>query len=299
MNLKVLNKIELDQRIKTLVSRERELLHDILLTIKEIDLRRTYLELGFPNLFSYLVEGVGYSAGSAQRRIEGARLLKEIPSLGEKIQTGEVKLTQISMVQKAARDVYKTTSKKVTAQEKAELLEQLINKNYQESQREVASFFDMPVLHETSQKIQADESIRLQLTVSKELLEKIQLAQGLLSHAVPNNDILAYIEYLTDRVIKQKLSVSNDGNSQERKGASTVEVKGFSQRTKKLVLARQKCCQYVDPVTRKQCQSRWFLQVDHRQSLWAQGDNSLSNAQILCGRHNRMKYHQEAGITSV
>jgi hypothetical protein len=105
MNLKTLNINELDSRMKTLAQKERDLLHEVLLTIKEIDSRRTYLELGFPNMFDYLVNGIGYSEGSAQRRIDAARLLKELPDLAQKIQTGELKLSQISLVQKAARDV--------------------------------------------------------------------------------------------------------------------------------------------------------------------------------------------------
>jgi len=138
VNLKTLNRFELDQRIKTLAAKERELLHELVLTIKEIDQRRSYLEFGFPNLFAYMTEGIGYSAGSAQRRIEAARLLVEIPSLGQKIESGEVKLNQISLVQKAARDVSKTRSLKVSSDDKLALLENLSNKNYQDSQREVA-----------------------------------------------------------------------------------------------------------------------------------------------------------------
>lgn len=108
MDLKKLNESELDQRIKTLSQKERELLHEILLTIKEIDSRKTYLELGFGSLFDYLVQGVGYSEGSAQRRIDAARLLREIPEIADQIQSGELKLNQISMIQKAAREIYKT-----------------------------------------------------------------------------------------------------------------------------------------------------------------------------------------------
>ena len=85
MNLKSLSQQELDVRMKTLASQERALLHEVLLTIQEIDQRKSYLERGFAHLFLYLVEGVGYSAGSAQRRIDGARLLKELPLLGEKL----------------------------------------------------------------------------------------------------------------------------------------------------------------------------------------------------------------------
>nr|WP_295902901.1 HNH endonuclease signature motif containing protein [uncultured Bdellovibrio sp.] len=293
MSLKNLNKFELDQRIKSLVAKERELLHEILLTIKEIDQRRLYLEYGFANLFLYLVEGVGYSAGSAQRRIDAARLLIEVPTLGEKIQSGEVKLHQVSLIQKAARDVYKTTQKKVTAEEKQELLEQITSKNFQESQKEVASFFDLPVIEATTQVIQANESIRLSLTISKELADKIQQAQALLSHTISSNDIVDYLEYVTDRVIKQKTSVRP---RPQEEVTATMEVKPFSARTRKTVINKDKCCQYKDPSTGKQCGNRWFLQVDHKQSRWANGKSTVANAQVLCSQHNQMKYRQEAGF---
>lgn len=297
-NLKYLNKFELDQRIKSLVSKERELLHEILLTVKEIDQRRLYLEYGFANLFLYLVEGIGYSAGSAQRRIDAARLLSEVPSLAEKIQSGEVKLHQVSLIQKAVRDVYKTTNKKVMTEEKKELLEQITSKNFQESQKEVASFFDLPVIERTIQTTQADDSVRLALTMSKALADKVKYAQALLSHAVPSNDILDYLEYVTDQVIKQKTSVrsrSND-NSNALASTATVEVKPFSARTKKVLLNKDKCCQYRDPATGKQCGSKWFLQTDHKQSQWARGQSTLENAQLLCAQHNRLKYRQEARL---
>ncbi|MEK2644831.1 HNH endonuclease [Bdellovibrio sp. BCCA] len=305
MNLKLLNKMELDQRIKSLVGKERELLHEILLTIKEIDQRKLYLEFGFANLFLYLVDGVGYSAGSAQRRIDAARLLNEVPSLGEKIQSGEVKLHQVSLIQKAARDIYKTTHKKVTAEEKKEILEQITSKNFQESQKEIASFFDLPVVEVTTQTVQADESVRLSLTISKELAEKIQQAQALLSHALSSNDIVDYITYVTDRVIKQKTSVKNraeegdassTNNVYEPKITATVEVKPFSPRTKKILINKDQCCQYKDPMTGRQCRSRWFLQTDHKQSRWAHGISTIENAQLLCAQHNRLKYRQEAGL---
>ncbi|WP_374073267.1 HNH endonuclease [Bdellovibrio bacteriovorus] len=330
MNLKLLDKTELDQRIKLLISKERELLHEILLTIKEIDQRRLYLEYGFANLFLYLVEGVGYSAGSAQRRIDAARLLGEVPSLGSKIQSGEVKLHQVSLIQKAAREVYKTTNKKVSAEEKQELLEQITSKNFQDSQKEVASFFDLPVIEATTQVTQADDSVRLSLTISKELADKIQQAQALLSHAISSNDIVDYLEYVTDRVIKQKTSVKTgveennynddksstlisshskkrDSNSlmpillkeqnpNSSKPTATVAVKPFSARTKKILINQDQCCQYKDPTTGRQCRSRWFLQIDHKLSRWAQGASTLENAQLLCAQHNRLKYQQEAGL---
>lgn len=57
MNLKMLTKNELDGRIKSLAQAERELLHDVVETIKEIDSRRLYLDFGFPSLHEYLLKG--------------------------------------------------------------------------------------------------------------------------------------------------------------------------------------------------------------------------------------------------
>ena len=323
MNLKNLNKLELDQRIKSLASQERALLHDILLTIKEIDQRRLYLELGFPNIFAYLVEDVGYSGGSAQRRIDAARLLSEVPSLGKKIQSGEVKLNQVSLIQKAAREVFKTTNKNVTADEKKEILENISNKTFEASQKEVASYFDIPVIEATTKKIQVDDSVRVSLTLSKELADKIQQAQELLSHALGTNDLVTYLEYLTDKVIKQKTATRNFKNTEVKsefkpkacaesktkpESTATVAVNhakqpiakaDFSSRTKKLILKQQQSCQHKDPNSGKQCGSRWFLQIDHKQSRWAGGNNILQNAQVLCAQHNNLKYRQEAGIQLV
>ncbi|WP_413581138.1 DUF222 domain-containing protein [Bdellovibrio sp. HCB288] len=125
MNLKTLDQSELDLRIKSLAQKEREVLHEVLETLKEIDARKSYLDFGFSSLFEYLVQGVGYSEGSAQRRIDAARLLRELPEVAAKIQTGEINLSQISLVQKAAREVVRTRAQPVQAEQKMEVLERL------------------------------------------------------------------------------------------------------------------------------------------------------------------------------
>ena len=93
--LKKLSHHQLDQKLKSLAQKERELLAEIILHIQECDRRRLHLELGYPNLFSYLTEGIGYSAGAAQRRIDAARLSKEIPEVLEKLESGSLNLNQI------------------------------------------------------------------------------------------------------------------------------------------------------------------------------------------------------------
>ncbi|MBO9666813.1 MAG: DUF222 domain-containing protein [Bdellovibrio sp.] len=204
MILKSLTQDELDMRMKSLAQKERDLLHEVLFTIKEIDSRKIYLDIGFGSLFDYLVSGVGYSEGSAQRRIDAARLIRDIPQMAEKIQNGELTLNQISLIQKASREVYKKHSYKVSFEQKWELIQTLGHKNHAETQLEVAAFFDLPVIHSERRKTQADESVRIELTLSKEGYAKVKQAQELLTHVMPHQDLSQFLEYLAEKVIKQK-----------------------------------------------------------------------------------------------
>ncbi len=177
-HLRKLKNSDLDLKIKDLASRERELLHEVLLTVKEIDIRGLYLELGYANLFLYLTESVGYSAGSAQRRIDAARLLWDVPEVGEKIQSGELTLTQVTLLQKTVRRVL-LNSKKVSTEDKKELLKELVNKNQRATEQAIASFFDLPVLQDSKVTAQSDKSVRLEVTISQGLYEKIQRGSGI------------------------------------------------------------------------------------------------------------------------
>ncbi len=68
--------------------------------------------------------------------------------------------------------------------------------------------------------------------------------------------------------------------------------------TNRAVHCRDKCCQWVDPVTGRKCGSTFQLQIDHRQPIWAGGTDDISNLQILCAAHNRAKY-QAGGWHSI
>ncbi len=207
--LRKLKNSELDSRIKSLARQERELLTQILHVIKEIDNRRLYLEMGYSSLFAYLSESVGYSPTSAQRRIDAARLLNEIPSLSGKIESGEIHLTQACMIQKAAREIKRTRQINVSTDDKIDLLSSLSGKNQRDTEKQVAQYFDMPVMQKTIEKTQADDSVRLEITLTKSQYDKLKQAQALVSHAVPINQITDFIEYVSDKVIKQKTGTKN------------------------------------------------------------------------------------------
>src|SRR5690606_21215903 len=131
--------LEFHNKFKKLAQAERELLVEIIRVIQECDAKRIYLELGYPNLFSYLVQGLGYSEGAAQRRIDAARLSREIPAVAAKLESGEMTLSHVSMIQKASR------KKPADKDLKKKAVDAISKKSHAQTEKLVAEIFDLPI----------------------------------------------------------------------------------------------------------------------------------------------------------
>lgn len=107
-----------------LVQKERQITAQVLACIAEIDRRQLYLEKGYRSLFDFLVRDYGYSPGAAMRRVDGARLLRELPDVKEKIERGTLTLSQANQIQRAAREM-KKTERALSTEEKQELILQV------------------------------------------------------------------------------------------------------------------------------------------------------------------------------
>src|SRR6185503_20452586 len=88
MNSQTLSDLDLLTRTRELVARERELLTEILRHLHEVQRRRLFSDLGYKSLFEYAVKELAYSEDQAHRRINAMRLLREVPQIETKIETG-------------------------------------------------------------------------------------------------------------------------------------------------------------------------------------------------------------------
>ncbi len=268
-----LNNKELDQKIKSLARAENKLLALVIEHIKEADRRKLYLDFKYANLYDYLVKECGYPGGSAQRRIDAARLLAVEPKLKAKIESGEINLSQTTLLQKAFREKSETT-----LEQKRSLIAQISDKTVSESQVIISKELDLKIKEQTKVTHQKDGSVRFEVTFTKEQWESLQKAKDLASNATQSNDLPTLIKYLSDKFIKQK-----EGST------ATVAVK-------KQVLQRDQCCQHKDHGTNEVCGSRWNLHIDHIKPKWAGGTDDLDNLRVLCQKHNHHIYRQQAGI---
>ncbi len=307
MELRTLSNIELMNRFGKLVQTERRITHLVLEVISEIDVRKIYLERAYPSLFEFLTKVFGYSPSAAVRRIESARLMREVPEIAIKIEEGSLNLSQLSQVQQAIRISQKQKSHRVQTSEKRELLKKIENTTQNQTELILAKELNLPLITEEKERIHQNESVTLTITFSKEQIAILENASDLMSHALPNQkwaDVmtaLALKEIQRRTEIKKsnrfaapsKTEVLSDGD--ELKPIIPAARKAIRSNLRKTTFANDKCCQFKDPLTNKICGSVRFLEIDHIQPIWAGGDNSADNLRILCSQHNKFKYAKESG----
>lgn len=286
-----LNNFDLETSLKNLIIKERRLLHVILEHIYEVDTRRLYLERAYPSMYEYLVHELNYSGSAAMRRLEAARLLKAVPTMSEKIQDGSLNLSQIGELSKAIKEKERSSNMQISSLQKNELVAMISGKTNQATQRDLAQALDIQIKQHDRKRTQQDESVRLEVTVSKELYDKLIQCRDLASHQIlkdsDSSSFAAIFEILANNYLKKQNSTTN---TQEKPN------KTLTPKTRLEVLNRDKCCQYKDPITGKKCDSTFLSQVDHKTSRWAGGNNSKTNLQILCAGHNQLKYRNESQL---
>lgn len=303
--VKQLSNPDLIARLGRLVQSERKIMHLILECIAEIDTRKIYLEKAYPSLYEFLVKEFGYSPSAAVRRIESARLLREVPEVSAKIESGALNLSQLSQLQQATRFVQKTEDRKVDLSEKRKLLSKIENKTQTMTELILAQELALPVVMQNKTTTHRNESVALTITLSKEQMKLLEQAQDLIAHAVPEkkwSELITYLaqkEVLRRTVVKKRNITESTMHLKElypnKEMSKTLRVKRkpIKASLKKSILHEQACCQFKDPESGKICASTRFLQIDHIQSLSAGGGNEQENLQVLCSQHNRYKYQKE------
>jgi len=188
---------ELVKYVETLVKVERRISVKILHHLIEIEKRRIHLDMGYASLFVFLTKHLKYSEGSAYRRIEAMKLLRDVPDLGNKIAVGSISVTVAAEVSRLVK-IKKIKNKEA----KQELINLFSNKNKKEVEEEIAKIAPKAAKKEKLKAINPEES-HLEVTVSKELREKLEKLKALLSHKNPSLKMSGVLEVMADIALKQ------------------------------------------------------------------------------------------------
>ncbi len=297
---------------------ERRITLAVLEHFREIERRKAYADLGFKSLFDYAVAHLRYSEGSASRRISAMRALKEHPELAEKIETGEATVTAIARIQTTIRRDEKRTESRWPSSEKKELFRELGGLGLKALERELVERMPEAALTERTRPV-APGLHEVTLHLTSEDLAFLEELRGSLAHGLRNPGSNSE---LVQKLIRQGMealerarkgpagprSVSAEtGNPGEpndessRRSASPlagespaseiqpVKAPALHSKMKRTLFARAgHRCEHLDP-NGKRCDSRFFLQIEHRKPRALGGTNDFANLEVLCRDHNLIR----------
>ncbi len=296
MNFHHLSHNDLIANFSDLVQKERQMTAQVLACIAEIDRRQLYLENGYSSLFDFLVRNYGYSPGAAMRRVDGARLLRELPDVKEKIERGTLTLSQANQIQRAAREM-KKTERALSTEEKQELILQVEHASKKETEKIIAERLNLTVMPIEKETLHRDASVRLTMTFSVEQIEMLEQVRNMVSHSVNSQSWSELCVYLAKKELARRTNTRSTNTSSTNIAtplntnvAATVKKRrALPARVRKMLLNPAARCQYKNHKG-EQCHSSRYLQIDHIQSISRGGSNDIENLQVLCGTHNRYKY---------
>ena len=87
------------EQTRMLARHEQALQLSVLDHLREIDVRRLYLRLGYSSLFDYTVRELHYTEAAAWRRIKAMRLCRETRGVRERLQDGSLNLSNAALLQ--------------------------------------------------------------------------------------------------------------------------------------------------------------------------------------------------------
>ena len=269
------------------VKTEKITIANVVSYIKQIDQRRIYLDYKCTSIFEFLTKHAGYSKSAAQRRIDAARLSRDLPEVAESLKTGEINLTQVSQISRLVREKEKTA--KVDVKSKKQLLEAIKHKSTDATEVTLCQLLDIAPLQQDKTKIQADESVRHETTLSKEEEELFKHVKELMSHKNPNASFKEAVIEAFQIYVKVKDPAAKVSTAAAPRTASPRYIPA---KTKTHLFQKQRHCQWrhKDGST---CGSRFRLEIDHIQPVYKGGTNAPKNLQLLCDTHNRQKYRDQ------
>ncbi|MDG0815921.1 HNH endonuclease [Bdellovibrio svalbardensis] len=302
---------ELLRKTQELVSQERHIQAELLHYLKEIERRKLFLERGYGSLFDFVAKELGYSESSAYRRIQAMRLLKDLPEVEKQIIDGSLTLTSAAQVQAFFRNEQKNNQTPPRF-DKKKVLQAVQNKSSREVEKHLLELNpnNLPIGEKVKQV--SDTRVEIRLVIPAELKEKMDQLKLLLSHVHPEMNYQQLIEYLSSKALLQLDPEQTKPRSRAtpapkvKMGVSSKEM-GLNSKAernryvpealRRLIFKRDNsCCSYVDPKSKKRCDSKYQIQIDHIVPFALGGQTTESNLRLLCASHNRWRAEKTFGV---
>ena len=257
---------------KNLAVAERVATTKLLHHLKEIDRRKLFSDLKYSSLFDYCVRELGYSEGSAQRRIVAARMLAEIPEIEAKIKTGKLTLTNISQVGQFFK----------TSEERKEVLIEVEGLSKKACEKKLFELSGKEIPQKSEVKRVAEDKMKVALVLPDDVLEKLERLKDLLGYDTLEEAISYGVDAGIKEIEKKKFHQTNKPKKSFHAFGPPPPVavgRVIRAKVKREVYQRDKKC--------TNCGSSFHLNYDHRLPYALGGKGEIQNIRILCFNCNQ------------
>jgi hypothetical protein len=308
----------LEMKTKNLVGQERELTVQILHYLQEINRRRYFANRGYPSLFEYAVKELKYSESQAHRRISAMRLIQELPEVEQKLSIGDLTLATVSQAQTFFRQETKSTGVIRNVEQKRNLLRQLEGQSKRTVEKTLVEL--CPKTFQTKETLRpiAEDLYELKITLTKSQQQKLTILAELKSGLTKAETLewmmdlaLKKVDPLSNPKITKAKDIPTDSKksdpisklqTNEKPLQCTAPIPGKVNRyitkdfKQTLWIRSAGQCEFVDPLTKRRCECRKHLQVDHIYPLGLGGKTDIKNLRLVCRSHNQLFAIQSYGI---
>jgi 5-methylcytosine-specific restriction endonuclease McrA len=190
---------ELLVRTETAVREEREKLTVVLYHLREVDRRRLYSTLKYASLYEYASKHFHYTEREAYSRISAMQLLKALPEVEEKVNSGALSLTHLNIAQTFFNQEEKLQQKPLSKEEKVQLIEKLSDTSTREAQKITLSLSSAEIKIKPDQfKLVTENRIEVRFTAREQVQPKTEKLKGFLAHSHPGISLGELYEKLCD-----------------------------------------------------------------------------------------------------
>ena len=310
-SLEDLSDAELVARLKALAARERHSAAQVAVLLAEVERRDLHLREGYGSLFEYCRDALAQSEHDAYNRITAARAVRRYPLVLDLLAAGSINLTTLRLL-----------APHLTPDNHRAVLESAVGKRKAQVEEIVAKLLPRPDVPLSIRKLPpprfpaagpeiagspggpeargaspsggpsrvtplSPDRYKVQLTISGETLEKLQLAKDMLRHVLPSGNDAAVVERALSVLLTDLAKKKFGGTDQPRPSAgATPGSRHIPAEVKRSVWLRDLGrCAFVGTNGRR-CTERGFLEFHHVHPYAVGGKATVDNVELRCRRHN-------------
>jgi len=195
------------KRTEKLVREERRITTEVLECLQEIESKMIYAELAYSSLYEFCIKHLKYSEGSAHRRISAMRLLKSLPTniqieTKEKIESGELTVSNISVVHGFLKTEKKEAGKTYSQDEKASLLHSIENQSKNALEKRLSAI-QPKLIPQESKRILTPFLTEIKFVADENLMIKLNRIHEISGHTMPGAGLAETFAKLADEYLQK------------------------------------------------------------------------------------------------